>query len=168
MPGHCCIAARAGEALSLWLHRNETENPHGKGSASNSANKHHPGQEQMDSHWTGAYQRALVSKLLLQRAYTKNTDQEIKQLDKPSTQLIQLVKNIKDISTSASTIPSSSWPASSVPLPQAAPSVITFFPSHHEQPGDEAIIIQYPIIIPSVPPLWTLKVILSPSFPILS
>lgn len=55
--------------------------------------------------------------LLLQRAYMENTDQEMKLLDKPSTELIQLVKNIKDISTAVSILPSTSWPASSAPLP---------------------------------------------------
>lgn len=93
----------------------------------------------MGSYWTGAYQRALVSNLLLlQRAYMENTDQEIKLLDKPSTQLTQLVENIKDISTAVSILPSTSWPESSLPLPLAAPSIITSFSTSHGQSGNEA------------------------------
>lgn len=144
MPGHRCVAAWAGESsYPVPKHivlANSAENPLGKCPASNSANKNHTLQEQMDSYWTGAHQRELVSSLLLQRAYTENTDQEIKLLDKPSTQLMQLVKNIKDIST---WFPYSLLPPGQHLLlyhsPKQLPLSSLFFSTCHGQSGDEAM-----------------------------
>lgn len=82
----------------------------------------------MDSYWTGACQRALVPNPLLQRAYTENTDQEIKLLDTPSTQLIQLVKTLR---TSSLLFPHSLLALGQHLLYQSPKQLITFFPTCH-------------------------------------
>lgn len=95
MPGHCCIAAGAGEssypvATHIVL-ANATENPLAKGPAFNSADTTRcrsrwilTGQVLTRGQWCQTFR--------YRRDYIEITDQEIKSLEKPSTQLIQLVK----------------------------------------------------------------------------
>lgn len=171
MPGHCCVAAGAGEssypvATHIVL-ANATENPLAKGPAFNSADTTRcrsrwilTGQVLTRGQWCQTFR--------YRRDYIEITDQEIKSLEKPSTQLIQLVK--KTSRTSALLFPYSLLPPSQdllyhppKQLPLSSPFSALAMGNQVMRPG-----ITHVVSIPSMPPLWTLKVVQSPAFPILS
>lgn len=172
MPGHGCIAACAGKssypvATHIVL-ANAMENSFRKEPVFNFANKHHTLQEQMGSYWTGAHQRAWCQTFCCYKELTWKTQ------TKKWNCWINLAQSwyswLKILRTSALLFPYSLLPPGQHLLhhsPKQLPLPSPFSPlAMGSQVMEQDI--PHAVIIPSMPPLWALKILMSPALPILS